>query len=344
VKKIPNALPLLLFICMMGTSQSANSQPVQFVPDWAKHAIWYQVFPDRFRNGDPSNDPTIEQLRGADPQEMPKAWQVHPWGSDWYKLQEYEKQNGEPEMWKHILRRRYGGDLQGILDKLDYLQQLGINAIYLNPVFEAPSLHKYDGATYHHIDPNFGPDPVGDRKLMATENPADPKSWVWTKADELVLKLIDEVHKRGMKIIFDGVFNHMGINSFAFQDLLKNQENSIYKDWFIVKSWNDPETGKGFDYEGWWGVKSLPELRETEDGLAPGPQQYIFDATSRWMNPKNAGHAKGIDGWRLDVAFCVGHPFWKKMAHSCSVYQSAGVSHSRDCRCSRKSCSLYAGR
>lgn len=297
---------------MMGTNQTAISQPVLFVPDWAKHAIWYQIFPDRFRNGDPTNDPTIEQLRGADPQEMPKAWQVHPWGSDWYKLQPYEQQNGEPEMWKHILRRRYGGDLQGILDKLDYLQQLGINAIYLNPVFEAPSLHKYDGATYHHIDPNFGPDPVGDRKLISTENPADPKTWVWTKADELALKLIDEVHKRGMKIIFDGVFNHMGINSFAFQDLLKNQQNSFYKDWFIVKSWNDPETGKGFDYEGWWGVKSLPELRETEDGLAPGPQQYIFDATSRWMNPKNAGHQKGIDGWRLDVAFCVGHPFWKK--------------------------------
>ncbi|MFM9984534.1 MAG: alpha-amylase family glycosyl hydrolase [Flavobacteriales bacterium] len=262
---------------MIGTSQTAISQPVQFVPDWAKHAIWYQVFPDRFRNGDPSNDPTIEQLRGADPQEMPKAWQVHPWGSDWYKLQDYEKQNGEPEMWKHILRRRYGGDLQGILDKLDYLQELGITAIYLNPVFEAPSLHKYDGATYHHIDPNFGPDPEGDRKLMATENPADPKSWVWTKADELALKLIDEVHKRGMKIIFDGVFNHMGINSFAFQDLLKNQENSIYKDWFIVKSWNDPETGKGFDYEGWWGVKSLPELRDpARPPLAPRSMRDIW--------------------------------------------------------------------
>ncbi len=284
----------------------------EFVPHWAKTIVWYQVFPERFRNGDPSNDPTMADIAGADPQEPPKQWQVHPWGSDWYKLLDYEKANGEPEMWKHILRRRYGGDLQGVIDKLDYLKDLGINAIYLNPVFQSPSLHKYDGESYHHIDPNFGPDPEGDRKLIASENPLDPSTWVWTSADELALKLIEEAHHRDMRIIFDGVFNHLGYNSFAFQDVLKNQQNSPYKDWFIIKSWKDEEKGTEFDYEGWFGVKSLPELKEDSTGIVDGPKQYIFNATKRWMNPKGKGTAFGIDGWRLDVAFCIGHPFWKQ--------------------------------
>ncbi len=283
----------------------------EFVPQWAKKAIWYQIFPERFRNGDPTNDPTMQDIKGADPQEMPVHWQVHPWGSDWYKLQDYEKVNGEPELWKHILRRRYGGDLQGIIDKLDYLSELGINAIYLNPVFDSPSLHKYDAASYHHVDPNFGPDPEGDRALMATEKAWDPSTWVWTKADELALELIEKAKRRGIRIIFDGVFNHMGINSFAFQDVLKNQQKSPYKDWFIVTSWDDAETGTTFDYEGWFGVKSLPEFAEDENGLADGPRDYVFAATERWMNPKGKGIEYGIDGWRLDVAFCVAHPFWK---------------------------------
>lgn len=283
----------------------------EFVPQWAKKAIWYQIFPERFANGDASNDPKVENIRGADPQEMPKAWEVHPWGSDWYKLQPYELKNGEPALWRHILRRRYGGDLQGILDRLDYLDSLGINAIYLNPVFEAPSLHKYDGATYHHIDPNFGPDPEGDRALMAKEVPHKPSTWVWTKADELALKLIEELHQRGIRVIFDGVFNHTGVNHFAWKDVLEKQQKSRYKDWFEVESWDDPELGTSFSYNGWWGVKSLPELKEDENGIVEGPKDYIYAATERWMNPKGKGAEFGIDGWRLDVAFCVGHPFWK---------------------------------
>ncbi|MBI1185623.1 alpha-amylase [bacterium] len=284
----------------------------EFVPQWAKQVVWYQIFPERFRNGDPSNDPTAADIVGADPQEAPKEWHIHPWGSDWFQLQDYEKANGEKELWKHLLRRRYGGDIQGIIDQLDYLQELGITALYLNPVFDAPSLHKYDGASYHHIDPNFGPDPAGDRQLMQTEDPSKPNTWVWTKADLLALQLIEEAHKRGMKIIFDGVFNHMGINSFAFKDLKKNQQNSKYKDWFTVKSYEDPAAGTHFAYEGWWGVPSLPELREDSNGIVAGPRDYIFAATERWMNPQGKGTANGIDGWRLDVAFCVGHPFWKQ--------------------------------
>ncbi|KAA3659840.1 MAG: alpha-amylase, partial [Calditrichaeota bacterium] len=146
-------------------SREIQQQIEEFVPQWAKSVIWYQIFPERFRNGDPGNDPTVNDIVGADPTELPKAWRVHPWGSDWYQLQDYEIENGDAALWKHLLRRRYGGDLQGIIDKLDYLHDLGITAIYLNPVFDSPSLHKYDGASYHHIDPNFGPDPKGDRLL-----------------------------------------------------------------------------------------------------------------------------------------------------------------------------------
>lgn len=282
-----------------------------FVPDWARKAIWYQILPERFRNGDPDNDPTIDDIAGADPQTPPTEWAVHPWGSDWYALQPYERANGEPELWKHLLRRRYGGDLQGIIDQLGYLESLGINAIYLNPVFDAPSLHKYDSASYHHIDPNFGPDPEGDRRLIATEKPWDPSTWVWTKADELALQLIREAHARGIRVIFDGVFNHMGINSFAFQDVVERQRASPYRDWFTIKSWDDTEAGTEFAYEGWFGVQSLPEFAEDENGLADGPRDYVFAATERWMNPKGQGTEHGIDGWRLDVAFCVAHPFWK---------------------------------
>lgn len=306
---------LPIFALLIVAAQSLYSQDQrtvkETVPQWAKSAVLYQIFPERFRNGDPSNDPKLKDIIGADPAEMPKEWQIHPWGSDWHKLQPYEVKNGEPELWKHILRRRYGGDFQGIIDKLDYIKQLGFNAIYLNPVFDSPSLHKYDGASYHHADPNFGPDPEGDRRLIESENPLDPSTWVWTKADELLLKLIKECHKREIKVILDGVFNHMGVTSFAFQDLLKNQEKSPYKDWFIVKSFNDSVKGTVFDYEGWFGVKSLPEFKEDANGIVKGPRDYIFAATQRWMNPKGEGIENGIDGWRLDVAFCVGHKFWK---------------------------------
>jgi glycosidase len=202
--------------------------------------------------------------------------------------------------------------LQGVIDKLDYLQDLGINAIYFNPVFDSPSSHKYDGNSYHHIDPNFGPDPEGDRRLIATEDPDDPETWVWTSADKLALELIKQCHARGIRVIFDGVFNHMGSRSWPFLDVRKNQQQSPYAGWFTVNSWRDPEKGTEFDYEGWFGHKTLPEFREDENGIVSGPREYIFAATQRWMDPNGDGDpSDGIDGWRLDVAFCVAHPFWK---------------------------------
>lgn len=283
----------------------------EFVPQWAKKVVWYQIFPERFRNGDARNDPTIKDIEGAYPHDVSSPWQIHPWTTDWYELQPYEKENGK-DIWFNLQRRRYGGDLQGIIDKLDYLQELGVTALYLNPIFEAPSLHKYDGATYHHVDPNFGPDPYGDRELIRNETSDDPSTWIWTSADRLFLDLIKQVHQRSMYIIIDGVFNHMGLNSWAFRDVVKNQQNSKYKDWFTIKSWDNLEKGTRFNYEGWFGVKELPELREDENGIVEGPKKYIFDITKRWMDPNSDGNPEdGIDGWRLDVAFCVKHQFWK---------------------------------
>jgi len=290
----------------------ANNHQVQAVPEWSLGIVWYQVFPERFRNGDPNNDPELADQEGCWPHELSEPWEVHSWSSDWYSMQEYEKKIGK-DIGYNLTRRRYGGDIQGIIDKLDYLKDLGVEALYLNPVFMAPSSHKYDIASYHHIDPNFGPDPSGDRMIIAGEIPDEPASWQWTSADKLALKLIEEVHKRGMRIIFDGVFNHVGYNHFAITDLRENQKDSRFRDWFTVYSWDDPEAGTSFNYQGWWGIKDMPELREDEHGIVNGPKQYIFDIAERWMNPYGQGElSKGIDGWRLDVAYEVGHPFWKE--------------------------------
>ena len=302
---------LLLFASALIYPQLKND-PVKTIPSWAKEAVWYQIFPERFCNGDKSNDPTPADMKGAWPYKIPEGWQVHPWTSDWYKLQPWEKQDGHGFYWNAGVRR-YGGDLQGVINKLDYLQKLGITAIYLNPVFESPSLHKYDASTYHHIDINFGPDPAKDREIWKEENPNDPSSWKWTTADKLFLKLIKECHKRGMKIIIDGVFNHVGTTFWAFQDIIHNQQNSKYKDWFVIKSWDNPDTPENeFDYEGWAGVKDLPRFRQDENGIVTGPKEYIHAIIKRWMDPDGNGNTSdGIDGWRLDVAEQVNHNFWK---------------------------------
>ena len=313
--KLLFSLTVIFFLFSMRgfiqTGEGKNMSEKDFVPAWAKKVVWYQIFPDRFRNGDQSNDPDIQSLDGSWPHDNTSPWQVHPWTSDWYELQPYETKNGK-DIWFNIQRRRYGGDLQGIIDKLDYLKELGIGAIYLNPVFWAPSLHKYDAITYHHIDPHFGPDPEGDKKLIAHETPDDSSLWVWTSADKLFLRLIQEVHKRDMKIIIDGVFNHMGIKSWIFQDVVKNQRDSKYKNWFSITSWDDRVKGTKFNFDSWFGVKELPEFRENENGIVEGPKNYIFHITKRWMDPDDDGDpSDGIDGWRLDVAFCIKHQFWK---------------------------------
>ena len=285
--------------------------PTDFVPEWAKRAVWYQIFPERFANGNTDNDPTLDSLRNSYPHDLSEPWQPHPWTSDWYAQQPYEQAHGK-DIWFNLQRRRYGGDLQGIINRLDYLQDLGVTALYLNPVFEAASSHKYDGNSYHHIDPHFGPDPAGDRSLIELETPNDPGTWLWTSADLLALELIAEVHRRGMRIIFDGVFNHMGLNSWAFQDVVQKGQQSRFRDWFKISDWNRPSRFAPFTYRGWFGVQELPELRQDENGIVSGPKEYIYASTRRWMDPYDNGQiGHGIDGWRLDVAFCVRHGFWK---------------------------------
>lgn len=306
-KSLLISLGTIMLCAVQGIAQQKNK--VSHYPDWAVDVVWYQIFPERFSNGDPNNDPTLKSIHGTWPYDDTSAWELHRWTTDWYQLQTYEQRNGK-DIWYNIARRRYGGDLQGIINRIPYLDSLGIGAVYFNPVFWAPSHHKYDAIMYHHIDPYFGPDPEGDMAMIARENPTDPKTWKWTSADLLALKMIQEFHKRGIRVIFDGVFNHMGQMSFAFQDVLKRGKKSKYKDWFSIKSWADTEDGLPFEYEGWFGVNELPEIREDEKGIVAGPKKYIFDCTRRWMSP-NGKVKSGIDGWRLDVAFCVNHQFWK---------------------------------
>jgi len=285
--------------------------PQKNLPEWAKGIVWYQIFPERFANGDTTNDPEASKVF-INSGRTPEGWEITKWTGNWFEASAWEKKLGG-KVRDHLYDRRYGGDIQGILDRLDYLKELGVGAIYLNPVFEAVSLHKYDGSTFHHIDVNFGPDPDGDRKLISSEIPDDPSTWVWTEADKLFLKLIEEVHLRGMRIIIDGVFNHTGVQFWAFQDIIKNGKNSSYKDWYMINSFDDPATKENeFDYKGWWNAKSLPQFNRTEKDLYPGPKQYVFHSTVRWLDPDNDGNlSDGIDGWRLDVVRDVPAGFWK---------------------------------
>lgn len=302
-------VPILIVIL---STIGCHTNSIDDLPKWSKSAIWYQIFPDRFNNGDKSNDPLPRDVIGGWPYRTTENWQIHPWYSDWYKLQPWEK--NENDFYWNVGLRRYGGDIQGIIDKLDYLQDLGINAIYLNPIFESPSLHKYDATFYHHVDNNFGPDPDKDRKIWSEENHEDPTSWQWTTADLLFLKLIEESHKRKIKVIIDGVFNHVGNTFWAFQDVINNQEKSKFKNWFIIESFDNPETKENeFKYNGWYGAKDLPEIKEDKNGLVPGISDHIHAVVKRWMDPNNDGDpSDGIDGWRLDVADMVNHNFWKK--------------------------------
>lgn len=303
------ATPALVSDQPSDTSQGVR---VSNVPEWSKHVVWYQIFPERFRNGDPANDPTVEDQLGAWPNERTQGWHTSPWTSDWYQLQPWEKMDNKG-FYYHVQQRRYGGDLQGVIDKLDYLKSLGISALYFTPLFQSPSVHKYDATMYHHIDKNFGPDPNGDKKIWTTENSEDPSTWKWTSADRLFLTLLQEAHKRNIKVIIDGVFNHVGTTFWAFEDVRKKQQASKYKDWFTVTRWDDPSTPQDeFDYIGWNGVRDLPQWRQDENGIVHGPREYIHAIVRRWMDPNGDGNPDdGIDGWRLDVAEKIKPAFWK---------------------------------
>ena len=310
-------LPVLLLALAGGLAGCQGDEPAPAeaprVPVWAQDQVVYQIFPERFANGDTTNDPTRQTLQKP-LDEVADSWQGMRWTRDWYEQSDWERAQSD-NFYDTVYDRRYGGDLQGVIDRLPYLDSLGVTTLYFNPVFWANSLHKYDANSYHHIDPHFGPDPAADKALIAQETPTDPTTWRTTAADSLFFALLDEAHARGMRVVIDGVFNHTGRDFFAFQDVVENQGDSRYADWYDVQSFDDPSTAdtSEFDYTGWWGVASLPEFANRADGtdLHPGPKQYIFDATARWMDPNGDGDpSDGIDGWRLDVAEEVPVGFW----------------------------------
>ncbi len=314
---------LLIILALSACNNDVKQSLISGPPEWSKDVIWYQIFVERFNNGDTTNDPTIKTISTPTASfPVPENWELTSWTSDWYAQEDWAKNTGRG-LRETMQHRRYGGDIQGILNKLDYLSELGITAIYLNPINDAPSLHKYDARNYHHIDINFGPDPEGDLAIMATENPADPKTWKWTSADKLFLKLVDELHNRGIKVIVDYSWNHTGVQFWAWQDLIKNQEKSPYKDWYEVLAYDNPSTPENeFSYKGWLNIMSLPELKKVnvegerlsghayEGNINEGAKQHIFEVSRRWLAP-DGDLAKGIDGYRLDVADQVPMGFWR---------------------------------
>lgn len=264
-------------------------------------------------------------MKGAYPGSVPDDWQITPWTHDWYEKDDWAQLSGDNfHKWVHA--RRYGGDLQGVIDKLDYLEDLGINAIYFNPINDSPSLHKYDARSYRHIDIHFGPEPINDASIIASEDPLDPNTWKWTSADRLFLDLIKQAHQRGIRVIVDYSWNHTGITFWAWKDLVKNQSRSRYKNWYDIESFDDPSTPdiNEFKYHGWLGVSTLPELKKVdvrnkrdgypfEGNLHPEVKNHVFNVTRRWMDPDGDGDpSDGVDGFRLDVAHHVPMGFWRE--------------------------------
>jgi cyclomaltodextrinase / maltogenic alpha-amylase / neopullulanase len=322
-------MPRLLILLLLATACASESvrkapPPNLGVPAWAGDAIWYQIFVERFRNGDPSNDPTAHDIEGVTDERPPEGWRPTPWSQDWYRQEPWARATGK-DFYATVQSRRYGGDLQGVMDRLDYLEDLGVTALFLNPINDAPSLHKYDARNYRHIDRNFGPDPRGDEALMASEDPTNPGTWKWTAADSLFLALIREVHRRGMRIIVDYSWNHTGISFWAWKDVLAKQRASRFADWYEIERFDDPATPdtNEFRYRGWVGVPWLPEWKKVgrlagkthgpiEGNLVPGVRDLVFNVTRRWLDPNGDGdHSDGVDGFRLDVAEMVPLGFWR---------------------------------
>ncbi|MBV8062091.1 MAG: glycoside hydrolase family 13 protein, partial [Nevskia sp.] len=214
-----------------------------WTPQWAKDAVFYQIFPERFRNGDPSNDPPG----------------TLPWG-------------GQPQNFSF-----FGGDLAGVLQKLDYLQDLGVTAIYFNPIFTSPSNHKYDTVDYLQIDPHFG-------DLSTFQS------------------LLQAAHARGMHVILDGVFNHTSNQNPKFIDASTNGPSSPYWSWYNIYGLPVVTTPTP-NYDAWWGFATLPKLMVEK---TPAVADYLINQVVDFWDKQ------GIDGWRLDVPNEVGTDFWDR--------------------------------
>ncbi|PZD94648.1 alpha-glycosidase [Paenibacillus sambharensis] len=212
-------------------------------PVWAKEAIFYQIFPDRFACGDPSINPPA----------------VEPWG-------------GTPTP-----KNFFGGDLQGVIDHLDYLHDLGINAIYFNPLFEATTNHRYDTKDYLRVDPYLG-------------------------TNDKLKELVDACHSKGIRVMLDAVFNHCGHTFPPFVDVQEKGEASPYAGWFHVREWPLAVKEDGTTYDTFGFEPIMPKLN-TEH---PEVKAYLLKVASYWLTEI------GIDGWRLDVANEVDHQFWRE--------------------------------
>ena len=277
-------------------------QPGFHVPDWSKGAVQYQIFPDRFRNGDPTNDVLPRECAYAKAQVSKAAsWDALPGEGDF--------------------RCFYGGDLQGVLDKLDYLQSLGVEVLYLNPIFVSPSCHGYDTQDYRHVDPHLTRIVRDGGAVLAegdldnlhaeryTLRTTDPDNLA--ASNEFFAEFCRQVHERGMRVILDGVFNHCGsfhrwMDREGFyrreQSGAFTNDRSPYRDYF-----NFSPGGK---YESWWGFETLPKLNyEASRELC----EEIFRIGVQWVSPPY-----NVDGWRLDVAADLGHSrefnhvFWRE--------------------------------
>lgn len=299
----------------IGVSEEHNSDydfrlmPGFKTPDWAKGAVMYQIFTDRFCNADNTNSTLSNEYYYIGGQTRAVL--------DWNKIPDI---NGVGEF--------YGGDLGGVLKKLDYLSYLGIDVIYFNPLFVSPSNHKYDIQDYDHIDPHLTVMP-DDRGALLAEGDKDNShaerfiTRVTSQANleasnKFFINLVEECHKRGIRVILDGVFNHCGsFNKWMDREMIydgaEGFEPGAYKDKnspyhtffdFAQDTWPQNDT-----YDGWWGHDTLPKLNYEK---SPKLEEYILDIAAKWVSPPfNA------DGWRLDVASDLGHSeeynhkFWK---------------------------------
>lgn len=322
------SLFLVLFFIGPGCKPRPQTitRDISSVPAWAKEAIWYQIFVERFRNGDTTNDPTPADMAGSYPGQLPSDWKITPWGHDWYSHEPWLDKVNADGFYSKIQARRYGGDLQGVLDKIDYIEALGITAIYFNPLNDSPSLHKYDARNYAHIDRNFGPNPKKDAAIMNAENHEDPSTWKWTSADSLFLKVVSEFHKRGIKVIMDYSWNHTGRSFWAIDDIRKNVSKSKYIDWYSITQFDNPSTPEDeLKYLGWGGnnpwmpvfkkdiVPPETKVMPFEGNLhSESLKQHIFNVTKRWLDPNGDGNpSDGVDGFRLDVAGEIPMGFWR---------------------------------
>ncbi|MCR4897292.1 MAG: glycoside hydrolase family 13 protein [Lachnospiraceae bacterium] len=279
-------------------------------PDWAKGAVMYQIYVDRFRNGDPSNDVlSREYAYIGQPVHRVTEWDRYPEAMD--------------------VRSFYGGDLKGVLEKMDYLQDLGVEVIYFNPLFVSPSNHKYDIQDYDHIDPHFGVIVDDGGELLpegCTENARAERyiRRVTSRAnleasDALFAQVVEEAHRRGMKVILDGVFNHCGsFNKWMDRERIYENAEGYQKGAFVSADSPYRYFFRFFDdfawpynkaYDGWWGHDTLPKLNyEGSREL----YNYILHIGKKWVSAPFYA-----DGWRLDVAADLGHSpefnhqFWK---------------------------------